>query len=85
MLRLDEQEVHRGVLLDKKRASEMHTELGRLGLDAHYDFASKVLGFEVTSYVGLSEAEALEVWNAAKREVRVPGSAWVKVKEAKAA
>ena len=74
-----------GCVLSKERAAEMHLEMGRKNLINHYGFASQVLGREVSSYEGLSEAEALEVWNAALRESRVPGSAWIREKEPKAA
>lgn len=71
--------------LSRERAAEMHLEMGRLGLVNHYEFASQVLGRKVGSYEGLTEAEALEVWNAARRESRLPGSAWIKEREPKAA
>ena len=71
--------------LSKERAARMHVELGRMGLINHYEFASQVLGREVKGLEGLADAAALSVWNAAKREERTPGSAWVKEKEAKAA
>ena len=71
--------------LSKERAAQMHVELGRMGLINHYDFASQVLGREVKGLEGLADAAALEVWNAAKREERTPGSPWIKEREAKAA
>lgn len=71
--------------LDKKRAAEMHRELGRLGLINHYQFASEVLSIQVSSFEGLREVDALEVWNAAKREASMGGSPWIKEREQKAA
>ena len=72
-------------VLSKERAAEMHYELGRKGLTHHHAFAAQVLGREVKSFEGLPDEDAHAVWNAALREVRQPGSPYVKVKEPKAA
>ena len=71
--------------LSKSRAAAMHKEIGRLGLGEHYAFASERLGRSVSTYQQLTEEEALDVWNAAKREASQPGSSWIKEKEPKAA
>jgi len=55
--------------LSTKRADAMHREMEKLGLaraDQHR-LAETVLGHEVTHFTELTEAEALEVWNVARR------------------
>ena len=55
--------------LSEGRAAAMHRELEKLGLAKReqYRLATSVLGHEVAQFTALSEAEALEVWNVAKR------------------
>ena len=72
-------------VLNRERAAQMHLELGRLGLINHYQFASEVLSIAVSSFEGLRDADALEVWNAARREAGMGGSPWIKEREPKAA
>ena len=47
----------------------MHRELGRLGLsrEEHYEVAESTLGREVKSLTTLTDTEALDVLNAARR------------------
>lgn len=56
--------------LSRERAAAMHRELSTLGLnrEEHYAAAEATLHREVKSLTTLTEAEALEVWRAAKRE-----------------
>ena len=56
--------------LSKGRADAMRRELEKLGLEEReqYKLAASVLGHEVARFTALTEAEALEVWNVAKRE-----------------
>ncbi len=56
--------------LNRERAAAMHKELAKLGFATaqHYKLASRVLGRDVTSFTALTEAEALAVWNACRRE-----------------
>jgi hypothetical protein len=60
----------KSTLFTNERASAMHEELGKLGIKNHYDFASRILEREIKTLTELSEAEALEVWSAAKRQTR---------------
>ncbi len=55
--------------LNAERAEAMKRELEKLGVDKdeHRSFVATVLGRRVRALADLSEAEALEVWNAAKR------------------
>ena len=55
--------------LSKGRANAMHREMEKLGLERseQYQLAATVLGHEVAQFTALTEAEALEVWNVAKR------------------
>ncbi len=55
--------------LSEGRATAMHRELEKLGLvkPEQYRLAARVLGHEVAQFTALTEAEALEVWNVAKR------------------
>jgi hypothetical protein len=48
----------------------MHVELSKLGLkrDEHYTIAERTLKREVKSLTTLTDAEALAVWNAARKE-----------------
>lgn len=55
------------VLLTKDRAEAMHKEIGKFGVTKQYDFAAQIVGREVDSFTDLTEAEALKVYNAAKR------------------
>lgn len=56
-------------VLDRQRASALHIELARLKVNRseHYSFAANVLKREITSFVGLTEAEAKLVYGAARR------------------
>lgn len=55
--------------LSPERAGAMQRELEKLGVvrDEHRSFVAAVLGRRVRSLAELTEGEALEVWNAAKR------------------
>ena len=55
--------------LTRERAEAMRRELEGLGLSRreHHTFATAVLGRKITRLTLLSEAEALEVWRAARR------------------
>ena len=55
--------------LSKGRADAMHRELEKLGLEKpqQYQLATTVLGHKVAQFTALTEIEALEVWNVAKR------------------
>jgi hypothetical protein len=56
--------------LNRERAAAMHKELAKLGFATtqHYRLASRTLGRDVKSFAALTEAEALAVWNACRRE-----------------
>ena len=56
--------------LSKGRANAMHRELEKLGLakPQQYQLATTVLGHEIAQFTMLTETEALEVWNVAKRQ-----------------
>ncbi len=56
--------------LSKPRAEAMHREVGKLGVTKQYDFAAQIVGREVDSFTDLTEAEALKVYNAAKRQAQ---------------
>lgn len=58
--------------LSPERAAAMERELEKLGVERaeHRTFVAAVLGRRVASLAELSEAEALEVWNAAKHSQR---------------
>lgn len=56
--------------LTKARAEAMHREVGKLGVAKQYDFAAQIVGREIDSFTELSEAEALTVWNAARRQTQ---------------
>ena len=61
----------RPATLSNTRASAMHRELAKLGIDKgeHYTFASRALGGrEVTSFTHLTDAEATTVYNEALRK-----------------
>ena len=55
--------------LSEGRADAMRREMEKLGLKEReqYRLATDVLGHEVARFTALTEAEALEVWNVAKR------------------
>lgn len=55
--------------LSEGRAAAMHRELEKLGLAKReqHKLATDVLGHEVAQFTALTEIEALEVWNVAKR------------------
>lgn len=55
--------------LSQGRANAMHREMEKLGLERseQHKLAATVLGHEVTQFTALTEMEALEVWNVAKR------------------
>ena len=55
--------------LSEGRAVAMRRELEKLGLKEReqYRLAADVLGCEIAAFTALTEAEALEVWNVAKR------------------
>lgn len=55
--------------LSPTRADAMYRELEKLGFtrSAQHELAKSVLQHEVAAFAELSESEALEVWNAAKR------------------
>jgi hypothetical protein len=59
--------------LSLERAEAMHRELARLGLKRgeHYSFAAKVLDMAVETFTALTEDQALQVWNEAKRRLSV--------------
>ena len=58
-----------GPMLSAKRADAMQRELTKLGFAEREQLrlAEKVLGHQVVQFSGLTEAEALEVWNVARR------------------
>ena len=58
-----------GPLLSARRADAMGRELEKLGFSSREQrrLAERVLGHEVAAFSGLTEAEALEVWNVARR------------------
>ena len=58
-----------GPLLSARRADAMGRELEKLGFASREQrrLAERVLGHEVAAFSGLTEAEALEVWNVARR------------------
>lgn len=60
--------------LTNERAAAMHEELGKLDIKNHYEFATNILDRETKSLTELTEAEALEVWSAAKRQARKANS-----------
>ena len=55
--------------LSQGRANAMHREMEKLGLERseQHKLAATVLGHEVAQFTALTEMEALEVWNVAKR------------------
>ena len=58
-----------GPLLSARRADAMQRELTKLGFSSPEQrrLAERVLGHDVAAFSGLTEAEALEVWNVARR------------------
>lgn len=58
-----------GPMLSARRADAMQRELEKLGFAEREQrrLAEKVLGHKVAQFSGLTEAEALEVWNVARR------------------
>lgn len=58
-----------GPILSARRADAMQRELTKLGFAEREQrtLAEKVLGHKVAQFSGLTEAEALEVWNVARR------------------
>ena len=58
-----------GPLLSARRADAMERELTKLGFSGREQrrLAERVLGHDVAAFSGLTEAEALEVWNVARR------------------
>ena len=58
-----------GPLLSARRADAMQRELTKLGFSSpeQRQLAERVLGHDVAAFSGLTEAEALEVWNVARR------------------
>ena len=58
-----------GPLLSARRADAMERELTKLGFSGREQrrLAERVLGHEVAAFSGLTETEALEVWNVARR------------------